>query len=312
MDYAKHKTAERVPTTGIHSTPIDTEAVLRGDREAFEQLVRQESPRLFRVIVRILKDEDEARSVMQETFLQAFQRLHSFRRESKLTTWLYAIGINLARASLRKTRRYDMLEEADIERLQPSFAKGMYAQKYEAWNPQRHAERSERQRLVRSEFEVTIAFNEHGLRGPQRAYAKPPGVSRVLILGDSYAFGQGVEESERFSDVLEQLEPGWRVDNLGMTGWGPDLMLLGLEALVEPIAVCSLLEAQVPGSRHRAQEVHEQLGVGLENSLDQSTARWSKHHGGAALSVYVESDISVHGAPPCWGSMFGNARLPAG
>ena len=152
MDNAEHKTAERVPSTHLHPTakpPIDIEALLRGDRDAFEQLVRQESPRLFRVIVRIVKDEDEARSVMQETYLQAYQRLHSFRRESKLTTWLYAIGINLARASLRKTRRYDMLEEADIERLQPSFDKGMYAQKYEAWNPQRHAERSERQRIVR-------------------------------------------------------------------------------------------------------------------------------------------------------------------
>ncbi len=152
MDYTKHEPAERVPKTSIPTTPkppLDTEAVLRGDRAAFEELVRQESPRLFRVIVRIIKDEDEARSVMQETFLQAYQRLHSFRRESKLTTWLYAIGINLARASLRKTRRYDLLEEADIERLQPSFDKGMYAQKYEAWNPHLHAERSERQRIVR-------------------------------------------------------------------------------------------------------------------------------------------------------------------
>ena len=152
MDYAEHETAERVPKTRTQTTPkppIDTEALLRGDRAQFEMLVRQESPRLFRVIVRIIKDEDEARSVMQETFLQAYQRLHSFRRESKLTTWLYAIGINLARASLRKTRRYDMLEEADIERLQPSFNKGMYAQKYEAWNPHLHVERSERQRIVR-------------------------------------------------------------------------------------------------------------------------------------------------------------------
>ncbi|MFQ5570912.1 MAG: sigma-70 family RNA polymerase sigma factor [Rhodothermales bacterium] len=132
-----------------HKKPIDIEALLQGDQDAFEQLVHEESPRLFRVIVRILKDEDEARSVMQETFLQAYQRLHSFRREAKLTTWLYAIGINLARASLRKTRRYDMLEEADIERLQPSFSKGMYVQKYESWNPHKLAERSERRHLVR-------------------------------------------------------------------------------------------------------------------------------------------------------------------
>ena len=137
------------PARPAPDEPFDLEAILRGDRAAFEQLVRHESPRLFRVIVRLVRDEDEARSVMQETFLQAFQRLSTFRREAKLTTWLYAIGINLARASLRKTRRYDTLEEADIERLQPGFMKGMYAQTYEAWNPHRLAERSERQRLVR-------------------------------------------------------------------------------------------------------------------------------------------------------------------
>ena len=106
MNPAEHQTAKRLPSSSTKykpTTPVDTEAVLRGDQKAFERLVHQESPRLFRVIVRIVKDEDEARSVMQETFLQAYQRLHSFRRESKLTTWLYAIGINLARASLRKS-----------------------------------------------------------------------------------------------------------------------------------------------------------------------------------------------------------------
>ena len=129
--------------------PLDVEALLAGDRAAFEQLVRQESPRLFRVLVRIVRDEDEARSVMQETFLQAYQRLSTFRREAKLTTWLYAIGINLARASLRKTRRTQSLDEAAIERLQPTFHKGMYARSYEGWDPQQVAEKNERRRLVR-------------------------------------------------------------------------------------------------------------------------------------------------------------------
>ncbi len=151
MKRTEHEMVERkapIDPARPSTDPPDLDALLAGDRDAFARLVRQESPRLFRVIVRILKDEDEARSVMQETFLQAYQRLHSFRREAKLTTWLYAIGINLARASLRKTRRYDMLEEADLERLQPVFSKGMYAQKYETWNPHKLAERSERQRLV--------------------------------------------------------------------------------------------------------------------------------------------------------------------
>jgi RNA polymerase sigma-70 factor (ECF subfamily) len=129
---------------------IDLEAVRRGDRRAFEQLVRQESPRLFRVILRLVRDEDEAQSVMQETFLQAYQRLATFRGESKLTTWLYAIGINLARAALRKRRRLAPLDEDALERLQPSFVAGMYTDQYEAWSPHKLAERAERVDLVRA------------------------------------------------------------------------------------------------------------------------------------------------------------------
>ncbi len=177
------------PTPAIHpqpshTEPIDVEALLAGDRREFEKLVRQESPRLFRVIVRILRDDDETRSVMQETFLQAYQRLDTFRREAKLTTWLYAIGINLARASLRKTRRYDTLEEADIERLQPAFSKGMYAQTYTDWNPLRLAERSERQRLVRQAIDQL-----------------PPDYRLVVILRDLE--GLSTAEAARVLDISE-------------------------------------------------------------------------------------------------------------
>lgn len=127
---------------------IDLEALLSGEHKAFEQLVRVESPRLFRVIMRIVRDEDEARNVMQETFLQAYQRRSTFRRESKLTTWLYAIGINLARAALRKKSRLTTLDEEEIDRLQPVFRKGTPTERYKTWNPEKLAEKKERKRLV--------------------------------------------------------------------------------------------------------------------------------------------------------------------
>ena len=127
---------------------IDLNALLSGDKEAFERIVFSESPRLFRMIMRIVQDEDEARSVLQETFLQAYKRLDTFRKEAKFSTWLYAIGLNLARAALRKRKRYDTLEEEKIDRLQPAFRNGMYADSYENWNPQRLTELAERKRLV--------------------------------------------------------------------------------------------------------------------------------------------------------------------
>ena len=77
---------------------------------------------------------------------------------------------------------------------------------------------------------VTIVSNRDGFRS-RRELHEADGRRRVVVLGDSMVFGGGVEEAERCTEVLEALEPGWRVDNLGMVGYGPDLMLRALEAV---------------------------------------------------------------------------------
>lgn len=146
---ASTRTGSSPDRNGTSAPAIDEAAILRGDVEAFEDLVRHESPRLYRLIVRIVRDPDEARSVLQETFLQAFKGLKGFRGDAKLTTWLYGIAINQARASLRRSRRYQTLEEEDIDRLQPSFRSGEFADRLKSWNPDRVTELAERQRLVR-------------------------------------------------------------------------------------------------------------------------------------------------------------------
>lgn len=127
---------------------LDLEALLRGDRQAFERLVRQESPRLYRVIYRVVQDEDEAQSIMQEAYLQAYQRLSTFRRESKFTTWLYAIALNLARGVVRKRRRHEVLDDESLDRLQPQFVNGHYVSQYETWSPLKVTEQRERHDLV--------------------------------------------------------------------------------------------------------------------------------------------------------------------
>lgn len=127
----------------------DLKALQQGDSAAFEMLVRAESPRLFRFLMRLLRDEEAAQSVMQETFLQALQQIHKFRGASRLTTWLYGIALNQARMRLRQNRRYATMDEADLDRLQPAFSRGMYAQRYRPWPPDVLAEREDLQRLIR-------------------------------------------------------------------------------------------------------------------------------------------------------------------
>ncbi len=74
-----------------------------------------------------------------------------------------------------------------------------------------------------------VTSNSDGFRSAREFNERVDGRRRVLVVGDSFVFGDGVEEDERFTDVLEKLEPSWRVDNLGMTGYGADLMLRAFE-----------------------------------------------------------------------------------
>ena len=127
---------------------VSEEAILSGDKKAFEQLVIQESPRLYRMIYRIINDEDEARSILQETFLQSYLRLSSFRGDSKLTTWVYSIGLNLARAARRKAAKVRVLEHGEFEMLPPQFTKGNHSKNVRDWNVEKSLEQEERKRLL--------------------------------------------------------------------------------------------------------------------------------------------------------------------
>jgi hypothetical protein len=88
---------------------------------------------------------------------------------------------------------------------------------------------------------VVLNANADGFRGGPIGEG---GRRRVTVLGDSMTFGEGVAEAERFTERLEASEPGWRVENLGMVGYGPDLMLRAFEAVAlapPPAAVVAVL-----------------------------------------------------------------------
>jgi hypothetical protein len=89
---------------------------------------------------------------------------------------------------------------------------------------------------------VVLHANADGFRGA--AIGDAGARRRVTVLGDSMTFGEGVEEAERFTERLEAVEPAWRVENVGMIGYGPDLMLRAFEAVAlapPPAAVVAVL-----------------------------------------------------------------------
>ena len=71
--------------------------------------------------------------------------------------------------------------------------------------------------------------NTKGVRGiNEYSYIKDPNKTRILILGDSYTFGEEVSDNETYSYYLQQLLPNTEVINLGIHGYGHDQMLIYL------------------------------------------------------------------------------------
>ena len=120
------------------------------DPEAMERLVHDHAHRIYGAILRLVHDPDEAQSLVQETFLQAFRSLDAFRGHSKVSTWLYGIAMNVTRDHLRKkTRQRRVLSEQHLAWLQPYYTwRGTHAERA-AWDPERMMEKRERARLVR-------------------------------------------------------------------------------------------------------------------------------------------------------------------
>ncbi|MEO6402120.1 MAG: hypothetical protein ABIP62_08930 [Vicinamibacteria bacterium] len=75
----------------------------------------------------------------------------------------------------------------------------------------------------------SVNSNSKGIRGLQEfSYEKPAGITRIVVLGDSFTFGEEVGDDETFSHSLQQLIPKSEVLNLGIHGYGHDQMLLYL------------------------------------------------------------------------------------
>jgi lysophospholipase L1-like esterase len=75
------------------------------------------------------------------------------------------------------------------------------------------------------QFRTVVRINENGLRDREHSYERQNDNERILVLGDSFAWGYGVEESERFSQLLEGAL-GVEVINAGVSGYSTDQELL--------------------------------------------------------------------------------------
>lgn len=136
------------------------DAARRGDRPAFDALVRATYVDTYTLAHRLTGDDDDARDVVQETYLRAYRGIARFRGDAKFSTWLYRITANCASTHLDRRRRHRHEELTDDLAAADPVA---------AHDPVRRAE----QAMVRDRLQVALR-------------ELPPRLRAVVVLRDVY------------------------------------------------------------------------------------------------------------------------------
>jgi RNA polymerase sigma-70 factor (ECF subfamily) len=78
---------------------------VEGDVDSFNQLILRWERPIYALAYRTIGREEEARDIVQDTFLRAYRALPGFKGQAKFSSWLYRIALNLCRDWIRKQRR---------------------------------------------------------------------------------------------------------------------------------------------------------------------------------------------------------------
>ncbi len=131
-------------STGLDDISL-VKACRAGQTEAFGALVLRYQDRLYPTILRLIGSTEDAKDVMQDTFLRAFEKLDQFQGDSSFYTWVYRIAVNLALSGHRR-RRVRSLVRPHSERATKSGEER--ADESPESDPTFPLERAERERVV--------------------------------------------------------------------------------------------------------------------------------------------------------------------
>ena len=85
-----------------------------GDLSAFETLVERHEEKLYRLAMRLLRNDTDAREVLQDAFLSAWQKLGEFAGRAQFGSWIYRVTLNTALMLLRSRRRRPTVSVEDV------------------------------------------------------------------------------------------------------------------------------------------------------------------------------------------------------
>ena len=162
---------------------VDQALVLRvqkGDRRAFDLLVRKYQHKLVSVVGRYINDWSECQDVAQEAFIRAYRAIGAFRGDSQFYTWIYKIAINTAKNYLVSQGRRPPTDDIAVE---DAVLFDGSTRLRESATPERELLREEIERTVFAtveSFARRVAYCDHAargrrveLRGNRRSHALP-------------------------------------------------------------------------------------------------------------------------------------------
>lgn len=88
---------------------------VEGDVEAFNELVNRHHTKIYGLAYRMLGNAEDAEDATQETFLEAYKSIKTFRFQSQFGTWLYRVGLNTCNQYIRKSKARNRMLDAYTE-----------------------------------------------------------------------------------------------------------------------------------------------------------------------------------------------------
>lgn len=95
------------------SEELIIDRILSGDRQAFALLVSAYEHKAMSLAQRIMRDQDQARDLVQDAFVKAYTNLARFRRTSSFATWFYRIVYTTCLNALERTQRLPVMMPID-------------------------------------------------------------------------------------------------------------------------------------------------------------------------------------------------------
>ncbi|MCJ7495124.1 MAG: sigma-70 family RNA polymerase sigma factor, partial [Deltaproteobacteria bacterium] len=83
------------------SDQVLVEKVKAGDFQAFEAMVNRYEGKVYRLSMRMLRNQQDAEDALQETFLQVYRGLKNFEGRSSFSTWLFRLATNVSLMKIR-------------------------------------------------------------------------------------------------------------------------------------------------------------------------------------------------------------------